>query len=141
MFLGEYEYKIDEKGRVPVPPKFRKDLKDGLVLSAGPEQCVVGYGLTEWTKVAESFSSEGLERSKMRRLRRAFFGSAFSLTLDGQGRIALPVPLRQYAQIGEELVIVGAYNFFELWNREQWAAEKAVSMQQAWQIIEGLEKR
>jgi MraZ protein len=46
MFLGEFEYKIDEKGRVPIPPKFRKDLKDGVVLAASPEKCVNAYSIT-----------------------------------------------------------------------------------------------
>jgi MraZ protein len=141
MFLGEYEYKVDEKGRVPVPPKFRRELKDGLVLAAGPEQCIVAYGVAEWAKLAESLTTGGLAPSKMRRLNRAFFASAFSLTLDGQGRVALPAPLRDSAQIGDEAVIAGANTFFELWNKDLWEAEKSVSREQTWQIIEGLERR
>jgi MraZ protein len=77
----------------------------------------------------------------MRRLNRAFFASAFSLTLDGQGRVALPAPLRDSAQIGDEAVIAGANTFFELWNKDLWEAEKSVSREQTWQIIEGLERR
>ncbi len=141
MFLGEYEYKVDEKGRVPVPPKFRKELKDGLVLAAGPEQCILAYGVAEWAKLAESLTSGGLAPSKMRRLNRAFFASAFSLTLDGQGRVALPAPLRDSAQVGDDVVIAGANTFFELWNKDLWEAEKSAAREQAWQTIEGLERR
>jgi MraZ protein len=77
----------------------------------------------------------------MRRLNRAFFATAFNLTIDNQGRIALPVPLREYAGIGDELVIAGVNTYLELWNKEQWEAEKAISQEQAWQIIESMERR
>ncbi|HEY41856.1 MAG TPA: division/cell wall cluster transcriptional repressor MraZ [Dehalococcoidia bacterium] len=141
MFLGEYEYKIDDKGRVPIPPKFRRDLKDGLVLAPGPEACIVAYGLAEWTKMSESLPAGSLAPSKVRRLSRATFATAFSLTLDGQGRVALPITLREYARIGDELVVVGVNTYLEMWNRELWVAEKAAAQEQAWQIIEGLERR
>ncbi|UCB43830.1 MAG: division/cell wall cluster transcriptional repressor MraZ [Dehalococcoidales bacterium] len=141
MFLGEYEYKIDDKGRVPVPPKFRRELKDGLVLAPGPESCIVAYGLVEWKKMAETLTAGSLAPSKLRRLGRATFATAFSLNLDGQGRVALPITLRQYAQIEDELVVIGANTYFEMWNRELWMAEKADAQEQAWQIIEGLERR
>ena len=139
MFLGEFEYKIDEKGRVPVPPKFRRELKDGVVLSSGPEKCIVLYPLAEWKKVAATLTTGSVARSKLRRLNRAIFATAFSLNIDGQGRIVLPVPLREFAGIEDEVVVAGANTYFELWDKEQWEAEKAVSQEQAWQIIESLE--
>jgi MraZ protein len=140
MFLGEFEYKIDEKGRVPLPPKFRRELREGLVLTQGPEKCIVGYAVAEWGKVASSLTTGTIAPSKLRRLSRAIFATAFSLYLDGQGRIVLPGPLREYAGIGDEVVITGANTYFELWNKEQWASEKALSQEQAWQIIESLER-
>jgi MraZ protein len=141
MFLGEFEYKIDDKGRVPLPPKFRQELKDGIVLAAGPEKCINAYSLKEWNKLAESLTGGTIAASKMRRLNRAFFASAFNLSIDKQGRIALPIPLREYAGIGDEVVIAGVNTCLELWNKEQWEAEKAVSQEQSWQIIESLEHR
>jgi MraZ protein len=140
MFLGEFEYKIDEKGRVPIPPKFRKDLKDGIVLAAGPEKCVIAYSLLEWNKLADSLTSGTVAASKLRRLNRAFFATAFNLQIDNQGRIALPVPLREYAGIEDELIVAGVNTYLELWNKEQWEAEKSISQEQAWQIIESLER-
>jgi MraZ protein len=141
MFLGEYEYKIDDKGRVPIPPKFRRELKDGLILAPGPETCIVAYGLAEWMKMSENLTAGSLAPAKLRRLGRAIFATAFSLTLDGQGRVALPITLREYARIGDELVVVGANTYLEMWNRELWVAEKTDAQEQAWQIIEGLERR
>ena len=140
MFLGEFEYKIDEKGRVPIPPKFRRELKEGVVLTTGVEKCITVYPLSEWKKLAATLTTASVTPSKLRRLNRAIFATAFSLNIDGQGRIALPIPLREYAEIEDEVVIAGANTYLELWNKEQWESEKAVSQEQAWQIIESLEK-
>lgn len=141
MFFGEFEYKIDDKGRVPVPPKFRRVLREGLILTSGIEKCITAYTPPEWSKLADSLTTGSITRSKSRRLNRALFGTAFNLNTDGQGRIALPVTLRQHAGIEDEVVIVGANTCFELWNKEAWAEEKAISQEQAWQIIESLEQR
>jgi len=142
MFFGEFEYKVDEKGRVPIPPKFRAELgKESVVLTQGIEKCVTAYPLNEWKKLATAFTSGPIPRNKLRRLSRAIFATAFSLSVDGQGRIALPTPLREHAGIENELVVVGANTYFELWNKPEWEQEKAASREQAWQIIESLENR
>ena len=52
MFFGESEYRIDEKGKVPTPPRFRRELKEGVVLTPGIEQCITAYPLAEWKKLA-----------------------------------------------------------------------------------------
>ena len=140
MFLGEFEYKIDEKGRVPLPPKFRKELKEGVVLRPGEEKCIVAHPVSEWRKLSTNLTSGSLSPSKLRRLNRALFAAAFSLNIDGQGRISLPPPLRQYAEIEDEVVVAGANNYFELWNKDQWQEEKDTSQEQLWQIIESLER-
>ncbi len=140
MFFGEFEYKVDEKGRVPIPPKFRGELKGGVVLTQGIEKCITAYPLAEWQKLAATLTTGSVTPSKLRRLNRAIFAAAFRLNLDGQGRIALPSPLRDYAGIADEVVIAGANTCLELWNKEQWQSEKAISQEQAWQIIESLER-
>jgi MraZ protein len=140
MFFGEFEYKVDDKGRVPIPPRFRRELKDGLVLAPGVEQCITVYALSEWKKLATTLTSGTVAPSKLRRLNRAVFASAFYLGIDGQGRIALPPPLRQYASIEDDVIIAGANNYLELWNKEKWDEEKAISQEQTWQIIESMER-
>ena len=140
MFLGEFEYRIDEKGRVLIPPRFRRELKEGVVLTPGVERCINVYTLAEWKKVAATLTTGSITPSKLRRLNRAIFATAFTLNPDGQGRIALPVPLREYAGIKDEVVVAGANTYLELWNKEQWESEKAISREQAWQIIESLER-
>jgi MraZ protein len=141
MFFGEFNYKLDEKGRVAVPPRFRKDLKDGVVLAPGAEKCINIYPLAEWRKMAGGFTGGSLTQNKLRRLNRFIFATAFNVTVDGQGRVALPIPLREYAEIGEEVVIAGVNAFLEVWDQALWEEEKTISQEQAWQIIESLEKR
>ncbi len=141
MFFGEFNYKIDDKGRVPIPPRFRRELKDGVVLTPGAEKCINAYPLSEWKKLATALTGGSLTRSKLRRLNRAIFATAFSIDIDGQGRVALPVPLREYAEVVDDVVVTGANTYLEIWNDILWEEEKATSQEQAWQIIESLEGR
>jgi len=140
MFLGEYEYKVDNKGRLPLPPKFRQELMGELVLSKGLEKCIVVYPIDEWRKIADTLSAKALPSSKYRTMNRAMFGSAFNLTLDGQGRIALPPTLRSRVEIGNTAFVVGANNCVEIWNPALWKTEKATAEEQLWQNIESLEE-
>jgi MraZ protein len=147
MFIGEFEYRVDEKGRVPIPPKFRTDdiRKEGLVLCPGMDNCITIYTPPEWKKLAASLTSSNsstpFAASKLRKLNRAIFAAAFDVELDGQGRITIPPQLRLIAGINDEVVIAGANTYLELWNKEQWGLEKSRSLEEAWQIIETLERR
>lgn len=141
MFFGEFEYRLDEKGRVPIPARFRKALKDGVVLTPGIESCITAYPLPEWKKVADTLTSGPIASAKQRKLNRAIFATAFYLNPDAQGRITLPPPLREYSAIENDVVFAGANAYFELWSTAQWQTEKAQSQEQAWQIIESLERR
>src|SRR4030042_871494 len=141
MFDGEFDYKIDEKGRIPIPPRFRNLLKDGVVLTPGADKCITAYTLPEWKKLANTLTGSSLTRSKMRRLNRVFFATAFNTRIDGQGRIAIPAPLREHAEIVDEVVIAGTNTCLEIWNKLLWEEEKNTSQEQAWQIIESLENR
>lgn len=140
MFFGAFVYKIDEKGRVPIPPKFRDELRGGVVLTPGVEKCIIAYPLPEWTNLAANLTTGSITRSKLRRLNRAIFATAFSLNMDAQGRIALPYQLREHAGIEDEAIVAGANIYFELWNKKRWEEEKTISQEQAGQIIESLER-
>ena len=141
MFYGEFDYKIDEKGRITIPPRFRGALKDGIVLTPGTEKCVIAYTVSEWKKLAAELTGSSVTQSKLRRLNRAIFATAFSTKIDGQGRVPLPAPLREHAEIVDEVVVAGANTYLEIWNKLHWEEEKAASQEQAWQIIESLERR
>jgi MraZ protein len=139
MFYGEFDYKIDDKGRLPIPPKYRNAFKDGLVITPGAEKCLTIYTAVEWKKLSSTLTNNPLSRSKMRKLNRVLFATAFSTRIDNQGRIAIPAPLRNHAEITEEVTVAGANSYLEIWNKALWEAEKADSQDQAWQIIESLE--
>ena len=141
MFFGEYEYRIDEKGRAPLPPKFRAAFADGIVLVPGAEKCILAYTPSEWKELAGDLTTSPLPTSKMRKLSRALFASAFELSLDAQGRIAIPATLRQHAGITADVIVAGNNAYLELWDKKTWQREKAESLAQAWQTIETLEKR
>jgi MraZ protein len=140
MFFGEFEYRIDDKGRLPFPPRFRAFFRDGIVLAQGVEKCLTIYTLTEWKKLADSIATSHLPPSKLRILSRALFATAYHLNLDAQGRISLPSNLRQYAGIDEDIIIAGVNNYLELWDKAQWDAAKSANQEQSWQIIESLER-
>jgi MraZ protein len=124
-----------------VPPKFRLAFRDGVVVAQGIERCLTIYAPGRVEEAGDSIASSNLSASKLRTINRALFASAYHLLLDGQGRIGLPANLRAYAGIGEDLVVVGANNYLEIWDRDAWEAEKKTSQEQVWQIIEGLERR
>jgi MraZ protein len=137
MFFGEYPYKVDEKGRVPLPPKFRRQMKEGVILARGMgEKCIAVYPASEWTRLSDSLAAKAVTQANLRKLNRAIFGSAFSTSFDGQGRITLPYPLRDYAGIGDTAIVVGANKCVELWSEDEWKAEKTSAEEQASQIIE-----
>ena len=139
MFLGEYEYKIDPKGRVAIPPKLRSQFSEGIVLAKGFDHCVNAYPPPAWKQFSESFNTLPPGRSKSRRIDRFLFASSFSLELDEQGRVLMPPPLRQYAAIKESLVIAGVKDHLEIWSKELWDEEQARMEEEAWQIAEGME--
>jgi MraZ protein len=141
MFIGEFEYRVDEKGRVPIPPKFRTDdlKKEGMVLCPGADKCVAIYPIAVWNKMAENLTSGPLVTSKMRKLNRALFATAFNAELDAQGRISLPSQLRQYAGLSEAVVITGLNTYMELWNAETWQQEKLSAQEESWHTIETME--
>ncbi len=136
MFFGEYSYRVDDKGRVPLPPKFRRELKLGMILTKGMEKCVTVYPAAEFKRLSESLAAKAVTPASLRKLTRSIFGSAFSASFDGQGRIVLPHALREYAQIGDTAVVVGANNSVELWSEDEWKAEKVSADEQAAKIIE-----
>jgi len=139
MFLGEYEYRVDNKGRLPLPTKYRQEFGGGLILTRGSEPCITVYKPEEFNKLADRLANQTVAKNKLRKLNRFTFGSAFDLNLDGQGRIALPQTLRNYAQIEDTAIIVGVNKCIELWSPKLWNDECNASEEQAWQIIESLE--
>ena len=138
MFLGEYEYRLDQKGRVAIPPKSRGDFQDGIVVTRGYDNCIVAYTAATWGRLAEEYASLSGTDQGARRLNRLVFSSAFRLNLDRMGRIGLPTPLRDYAQIDEEVVVAGVGRHLEIWSKDLWQQERELMEGQAAEIAQGL---
>ena len=137
MFFGEYSYKVDDKGRVPLPPKFRRELREGIILAKGMgEKCIAVYPVAEWKRLSDSLAAKAVTPANLRKLNRAIFSSAFGVSFDGQGRITLPYLLREYASIADTAVVVGANTHVELWSQDGWKAEQTSAEERASQIIE-----
>lgn len=124
-----------------MPPRFRAPLQDGLILAPAPDRCINAYSAKEWERFSTEIAAASGSPSKLRKLKRTVFGQAFPAELDAQGRLSLPAPLRAYAGIGAEAVVVGVSDHLEIWDKAAWDAEKADDQAQVWQIMEGLEKR
>ncbi|MDD5094523.1 MAG: division/cell wall cluster transcriptional repressor MraZ [Dehalococcoidia bacterium] len=141
MLSGEYEHRLDQKGRVAIPVKLRKEFPNGLVITRGFDQCIVAYAPEEWQKVSDKLSSLPTTLDKNRRLIRHVIGGAFDIELDGQGRIALPATLRQYAQIKDTVIMSGNRICLEIWSKEVWERDQMLTPEQAHQLAETMELR
>ena len=141
MLLGTYEHRIDPRGRIAIPARFREELKPGLVLSQGFDRCINLYPLKTWQEMADKYAAPLITREKLRRRSRFIFSPAFTEELDRLGRVLLPAPLRQYAQIKDVVVIAGVNTYIEIWSKDNWDVEKAATDEQGWQIAEGMELR
>lgn len=123
MFFGEFLHKIDNKGRVAVPSKFRAYLIDGLIMTRGFDGCLVIYTKKEWQKVLASLSSLPSNQQETRIFQRMLLSSAFDCNLDSQGRILLPEYLRQFMNVksGDNVVFIGVNNKIEVWEESAWS--------------------
>jgi MraZ protein len=122
MFLGTYEPNLMEAGRVALPKKIREQLGGlRLVLTIGFEKCIFGFTEKMWDEVTLSELSKPLFSDKEGRdLRRKMCSEAVYEELDSQGRFTLPQVMLMFAEIKERLVIIGAGDHFEIWERDKW---------------------
>jgi MraZ protein len=124
-FRGHFDYSLDAKKRLNVPPKFRASFSSGLVLAKGLEPCVAIWtpdGFEAWT---ESFLSRlGPLSPERRKLTRFFAGSSFDAELDSAGRATLNQALIDHAGIQKEVVVVGNLDHLEVWDRDKWLADQ-----------------
>jgi MraZ protein len=117
---GTYRHVIDQKGRLFIPAKLRDELGDSFYVTKEVDNCLVVYPQDVWTEIEEKIAA--LPRSKARSLQRMIFGSAEKCEPDSQGRIVIPLPLREYAGLEKDVAIIGLSNRAEIWDAEKWDA-------------------
>ncbi|HOA87333.1 MAG: division/cell wall cluster transcriptional repressor MraZ [Microbacteriaceae bacterium] len=142
MMLGTYTPKLDDKGRVILPAKFREELAGGMVVTRGQENCLYVFSTAEFDQVHERIRQAPLSNRQARDFMRVFLSGASSELPDTQNRITIPAPLRGYAGLDRELVVIGAGSHAEIWDAEAWntylaAAESGYSEMQE-EVIPGL---
>ena len=121
MFLGTHTPRLDDKGRLILPAKFREALAPGLVITKGQERCLVIWPTSEFSEYAQKLRAAAQTSKSVRDYTRVFFSSAFDDQPDKQGRVTVPTPLREYAALQRDLVVVGADTRVELWDSVLWA--------------------
>ena len=121
MLMGQYNQKVDTKGRAIVPGKFREELGEKFVITKGLDQCIFGFTESEWNILAEKIGSLSLTDKNVRKFVRFFLAGAATLETDKQGRVLIPAELRAYASLEKDIVWVGAGKRIEIWNPDKWA--------------------
>lgn len=124
MFLGEHQHIVDAKGRVVMPARFRAQLADGLVTTRGYDRCLYVFPLDDFRREAEQLQPRDRTGLDKRNRARALFGGASDLPLDAQGRLPIPAPLREYAHLTRDVVVIGVYDHIEIWDAETWSRKQ-----------------
>lgn len=120
MFIGEFNCKIDNKGRVTVPSKFREQLNGTFVISRGLDSCLSVYPLEIWKEKLEKLKHIKETVKDHRVYTRFILSGASELEFDAQGRINIPQSLIAYSKIAKEVVITGNNDKIEIWSKEIW---------------------
>lgn len=124
MFYGEFEHAIDGKGRLIVPAKFRQALKEHevrtLFLTRGLDGCLFLFPESEWRSTESRFKQIPFTKGEGRKFNRMFFSGATEAAVDRLGRLLIPKSLKEFAEIRQQVVIVGVSTRMEIWSKEKW---------------------
>ncbi len=129
LFRGVTELNLDAKGRMAMPTRYRErlnELSEGrLVITIDTEErCLLIYPQPEWEAIEQKLDALPSFNSQARRVQRLLMGHATDVEMDGNGRLLLPPPLRQYANLDKQVVLIGQGKKFELWNAELWNTQR-----------------
>lgn len=142
MFLGTHSPRLDEKGRLILPAKFRDRLANGLVVTRGQERCLYVFPMDEFVRVAEQMRAAPVTSKAVRDYLRVFLSGASDEVPDKQGRVTIAPVLREYAGLSRDLAVIGAGSRVEIWDAAAWdtylgATEQAFA-EQAEEVVPGL---
>ncbi|OFE17526.1 cell division/cell wall cluster transcriptional repressor MraZ [Humibacillus sp. DSM 29435] len=136
MFLGTHTPRLDEKGRLILPAKYRDQMSDGLVVTRGQERCLFIYPMDEFVKVAQGLQAAPTTNRSARDYLRVFLSGASDEVPDRQGRFTIPANLRQYAGLDREVTVIGTGSRLEVWDSAGWNTYLAASEQSFADITE-----
>jgi MraZ protein len=130
VFLGTFSPRLDDKGRLILPAKWREELSGGLVITKGQERCLYVFAMPEFQRLTERMREAPLSARASRDYSRVFFASAHDEVPDRQGRVTVPAPLRAYAGLERECTVIGANSRLEIWDSAAWESYLAGSEEQ-----------
>ena len=122
MFLGTHNPRLDDKGRLFLPAKFRDRLADGLVVTRGQERCLYVFPMDEFMRLAAQMQQAPTTSKAARDYTRVFLSGASDEVPDKQGRVTIPAALRQYAGLSRECTVIGTGAKLEVWDTDSWTA-------------------
>lgn len=120
MLIGEYIHTLDDKNRISLPVKFRKEMGKSIVVAPGLDNCLSLYTTKEWQKISNKLSDSSMLASDNRSFSRFMFGQAVVVDVDGNGRILIPENLRNRSSLSTKVVVIGVQNRVEIWNESSW---------------------
>jgi len=118
--FGEFQYSVDDKGRVIMPPAFREFVDGGMIITRGMEGCLYVFPLASWQRIENRLTELPLTDPDARNFIRFFYSGASKAKTDSAGRVTLPATLRTFAEINGNVIVAGAPNRLEIWNEERW---------------------
>jgi len=120
MFMGEYHHNIDDKNRLIIPSKFRESLGEEFVITRGIENCLFAYSFDKCIAIVSKLETIPFTKKDARSFVRFFLSGATVAEFDKQGRVNVPSPLVNYADISKECVVIGAGERLEIWSLDKW---------------------
>jgi MraZ protein len=142
VFLGTHTPRLDDKGRIFLPAKFRDRLASGLVVTRGQERCLYVFPMDEFVRVAETMNTAPVTSKAARDFLRVLLSGASDEIPDKQGRVTVPSTLREYAGLTRDCTVIGAGSRVELWDTTAWNSYLASTEQafadQSEEVIPGL---
>jgi len=138
MLIGEYTHTLDEKKRVSLPSKFRKEIGKRVVATRGLDNCLFLYEWNEWQKIAQKVSDLGMGQADKRGFNRFLLSSAVEIDIDNVGRFLIPDYLKEFADLQNKIVFAGVGNRIEIWNETAWIEYKKDVEKQADKLAEKL---
>lgn len=138
MFIGEYTHTVDEKKRISLPAKFKKELGKKIVITRGLDSCLLVYPLKSWEVIAAKLGSLPMGQKDKRDIGRFMLSGAVEVDIDATGRILVPDFLRDYAELKSKVVFAGVYDRIEIWNDRQWGEYSQRIEKQADSVAEKL---
>jgi len=138
VFLGTHTPRLDDKGRLILPARFREELAGGVVITKGQERCLYVFPPAEFRRIAEQLQNQPVTHKAARAYGRVFFASAYDEVPDKQGRVTIPGHLRDYAGLDRDVAVIGASSRVEIWDAQAWEAYVASNEDEFATIEEGV---